>query len=193
MTSAEAAEALEYRQMMWPNVTLAVDPAAEVRLWAKLLERYSQAQVIAAMDSFTGEWPPKLPEIRNALDPTPSYATALAEFRRMHALGYSSHRWSVVPWSHPLIAAFAEAHFAEWGQSPDGTSDPALVQSEAAFRAHMRESFSAVQRRYVAGELGSGTRHAVAEGRQIEGRTDGDRHMQVVRGAGEVGREREDG
>lgn len=194
MTTAEAAGVLEIRQAMWPNAVAHVDPETEIRVWAKILATYSVEHVLAAVEGFSGEFAPTLPQVRSALNPTPTYADALGEFRQMHARGYSSSRWSLVPWSHPLIAAFAEAHFAEWGMSPDGTADPAMVQSEAAARAHLRESFSAVQRRYVAGELGSGARPGIAPGRQIEGdRDERVEDVSVVRGSRTLGRDREDG
>lgn len=186
---------LALRQVLWPStpVPMSEDAAImEVHVWADLFTDVPKTLVAAAMRSRRADaFAPTLGQVEEAISPTPTYAGALEEFRRMHARGYSTQRWSVVPWSHPMIAAFAEAHFAEWGQSPDGASDPALVQSEAAFRAHMRESFTAVQRRYVAGELGSPARTGIGEGRQIEEAT-GDQGMQVVRSAGAVGRERED-
>jgi hypothetical protein len=176
--------------MNWPMTPAPANPVAEVDFWAEMLSEYSLPQVIAAMKSMaTREYPPSASQVGEAIDPTPTYAAALEEFRRMLRRGYSSHRWAEVPWSHPLIAAFAESHFAEWGQSPDGTSDPALVQSEAAFRAHMRESFGAVARRYTAGELTTGEYGL----RPIEEGGHGDHHLQIVRGTRTLGGERADG
>lgn len=198
MNRSEAAEVLALRQVLWPSTPGPKDDHAalmEIQVWADLLADVPKGVVAAAMRSKRAEaFAPTLGQVEEAINPTPTYAAALEEFRRMHARGFSSQRWEVVPWSHPLIAAFAEAHFAEWGMSPDGTADPAMVQSEAAARAHLRESFSAVQRRYVAGELGSGARPGIAPGRQIEGdRDERVEDVSVVRGSRTLGRDREDG
>lgn len=192
MTFRETLELLEARQVLWPNTPAPSNVEVEARIWHNLLGGYEAGVCVRAMQSFRGNaFAPNVGQLEEAIDPTPTYATALEEFRRMHARGYSTQRWSEVPWSHPLIASFAEAHFAEWGQSPDGTADPSMVQSEAAFRAHMRESFVAVRRRVDAGEISAGVRDALARSQREV--VDGHGHLQVVRSAGEVGRGREDG
>lgn len=191
MTAAEASEVLELRQYLWPNSAPPADPVAEIRVWAMMLGAYPVEQVVLAMKSYRGNaFAPNLGEIEEAIDPTPTFETALAEFRRMHARGYSTLRWSEVPWSHPLIAAFAEQHFREWGLSPDGVADPSLVASEAAARAHLRGSFTSTRRQYTAGQLAPSREYGELRAGSMEidgGRTDEPGKLSLVRSGSAVG------
>lgn len=167
MNRQEAAQLLEMRQILWPHTQAASDPVAEVDMWATLLKAYPLEQVAQAMDrAASAPHAPTLGQLREAINPTPTYADALGEFRLMLGLGYSPTYTpaSRVPWSHPLIAAAAEMGlWRDWGQSPDATSDPNVVQSEAAYRAHFRESFKGVHARWVAGTLSAGPRAGAIE------------------------------
>lgn len=171
MTLAEAAEVLEFRQIMWPNAVAHVDPLAEARVWAKMFAAYPGERVAAAVESFSGEFAPTLPQIREALNPTPTYATALQEFEAKMRQGFSPTYTSPkkIEWSHPMIAAFAEEGWWErFGGSPDAVSDPTMAASEAAWRAHFREGFKGSRARYVSRvEIGGGTgRTEIGEGRR---------------------------
>lgn len=154
MNRREAAQVIEMRQVFWPNTPAAGDAAVEVDVWARVLERYDVAVIAAVLQAKrTESFAPTLGQIEEAITPTPTYADALAEFRRMCSAGYSSHTTdpATVPWSHPMIRAAAIAGlWREWGLSPDASSDPAAIQAEAAFRAHFRESFKGVAARQLA-------------------------------------------
>lgn len=167
MNRQEAARLLEMRQLLWPNTQPPADAMAEVDLWATLLAAYPLEQLAQAMDrGAAAEFAPTLGQLREAINPTPTYADVLAEFRMMLGLGYSPTYVppDQIPWSHPLIAAAAGMGlWMEWGQSPDATSDPSMVQAEAAFRAHFRESFKGVHARWVAGGIALASGSPVAE------------------------------
>lgn len=187
---------LEIRQVLWPHAQEAPDPAVEVRTWAMMLERFDVETVLAALQAKAGEqYPPTVGQVKEAIEPTPTYSDALSEFGEMLHAGYGMNRWRGAPWSHPLIAAFAERHFVEWCMSPDGTYD-SQAAAEAAARAHFREAFKAVAQRYAAGAIGAGTaaRDRLAAGQQIEEASDasGSRAVSVRRGDS-VGPAREDG
>jgi hypothetical protein len=175
MNRAEAAQVIEMRQVLWPNTPAPGDYAIEVGVWASVLERYDVALIAAVLQAKrTESFAPTLGQIEEAINPTPTYADALAEFKAMSAR-YSSH-WTdpeTVPWSHPMIRAAAVAGlWREWGLSPDASSDPDAIQAEAAFRAHFRERFKGVAARQIANvELPAlmGRQHALAAGAaQIE-------------------------
>lgn len=156
MNRQEAAHAIEVRQVLWPNTPAPGDAAVEVDVWAMILERFDVDVVVAVMRAKRHEtFAPTPGQIEEAIDPTPTYADALAEFKAMSGR-YSSH-WhdpADVPWSHPLIRAAAVAGlWKEWGESPDATSDPDAIQAEAAFRAHFRESFKGVAARHIAHDV----------------------------------------
>lgn len=180
MNQADVAELLAIRQVLWPHTPQQQGDLAmvEIRTWHALLGGFEKETVLAAMRSKRAEaFPPTVGQLEEAIRPTPTYATALEEFARMRASGYSPlyTRPEDVPWSHPLIEAFASAgHWQAWGLSPDGSADGDLVQAEAAFRAHMRESFKGVQIRWAArNEIAGGGRGELAAGRQItEGSSD---------------------
>jgi hypothetical protein len=155
MNQREAAQVIEMRQLLWPHTPEAADPVVEVDLWATFFAD-DDAEVVAAAlraRSKKGErFAPTLGEVEATIRPTPTYADCLTEFQALSRAGYSA--WGdpdEVPWTHPLIRAAAAAGlFREWGLSPDATSDPDLVQSAAAWRAHFRESFKGVAARHVA-------------------------------------------
>lgn len=171
MTIAEAAKLLAIRQVLWPHTALAEGDMAmvEVETWAMMLGDLDSATVLAAMRSKQADaFAPTIGQLVEAIHPTPTYADALDEFRQMLHAGYGMNRWRDAPWSHPLIASFAERHFVEWCMSPDGTFD-GQAASEAAARAHFRESFKAVQQRWSAGAISAATEEhaAIGAGRQI--------------------------
>lgn len=175
------------RQVLWPNTPEAPDPAVEIRAWAAVLGGFEVETVLNAMQVEATDFAPTVLQLRERINPTPTYATVLDEFRRMKALGFSPlyTRAGEVPWSHPLIGACAAAGlWREWGQSPDATSDPSVVQAEAAFRAHFRESFKGVHARFAAGAIG------VGGGRKELGDAE---EVSLVRGTRALGGQREDG
>lgn len=143
----------------------------EVETWAMMLDRFAPETVLAAMQTKRAEaHAPTLGQLIEAIEPTPTYADALDEFARKLRSGFGMNRWRQATWSHPLIEAFAERHYVEWCMSPDGSFD-GQAASEAAARAHFRESFKSVQQRWSAGAIGAGTaaRDEIAAGRrQIE-------------------------
>jgi hypothetical protein len=155
MNRQEAAQVIEMRQLLWPHTPEAADPVVEVDLWATFFAG-DDAEVVAGalrLRAKNGErFAPSPGEVEALIRPTPTYADCLTEFIAMSRAGYSSHGDpSIVPWSHPLIRAAAEdGLFREWGLSPDPKSDPDLIQSAAAFRAHFRESFKGVAARRLA-------------------------------------------
>lgn len=179
MTPEEAASLLALRQVLWPNTPAAADAESEAVTWALILDRFDVETVAAVMRLKRAEaFAPTVGQIEEAINPTPTYAGAMEEFKAQMRAGYSPlySPPESVPWSHPLTRAFACAGWwYEFGMSPDASSDPEVIQAEAAFRAHFREGFKGVAARHIAEvelpALVAGTRQQIAASPQpqIEG------------------------
>jgi hypothetical protein len=142
VNDADAARLIEARQIMWPNTPAAKDALVEIQIWAGLLAPYTVEQATAALLSMKARpFAPNVGEIADALDPSPSVAGLLAEFQRLHALGYSPLRpeagGRAVPWSHPAYADAADdGLWLSWATSPDPGFDEYAQANRANWIKH---------------------------------------------------------
>lgn len=168
MNRQDAAQLIELRQHLWTNTPDAGDPLAEIDTWALMLGDLSSEQVADAMVAHarTGaEFAMPVGAIREMLDPTPTYATAWVEFEQRMREGHSplyTHP-SKVPWSGPMIAAFAaDGWWQRFGEAPDAQENQS---AHAAFRKVFRDGFASSASRSTSAMLAS------AEQARIDGAT----------------------